>query len=76
MYKRQSQPISDNLAVNPQVKLYDPLLRGYMLHEVSEKIWTTTAKAMRSVLSDNSDAFIRAKFEVTHGVKGFKEITE
>lgn len=73
--KALSQPIEDNLPVNPQVKLYEPLLRGYMLHEVTSEAWITTAKAMKSVLTDKTEAFIRAKFQVINGQIGFKEIS-
>ena len=73
--KELSQPIEDNLLANPQVKLYEPLLHGYMLHEVSAKTWITTAKAMKSVLTNKTDAFIRAKFQVINGQNGFKKIS-
>lgn len=73
--KELSQPIEDNLPVNPQVKLYEPLLRGYMLHEVTAKTWITTAKAMKSILTNKTDSFIRAKFQVINGQNGFKKIS-
>lgn len=66
-----AKPVTDNLASNPQVKLYDPKHRGYLLHEVTALKWRTTARAIKNVRDDQSEVFDLAQFDVNIGEPGF-----
>jgi alkaline phosphatase D len=44
-----SKPMTDNLAHNPQVQLYDGNRRGYLLHEVNKREWKTTMRTLDNV---------------------------
>ena len=66
-----AQPITDNLPHNPQVRLYEPNKRGYLLHEVTETTWKTTARAMEDVQNEQSTAQDLAAFVVKYGKPGF-----
>jgi alkaline phosphatase D len=66
-----AKPVTDNLPHNPQVKFYDPDKRGYLLHEVSESEWKTTARAMEDVRNEQSPALDLASFLVRKGEPGF-----
>lgn len=69
-----AKPVTDNLSHNPQVKFYEPDKRGYLLHEVNETEWTTTARAVQDVRDRKSPAYNLARFLVTKGKPGFRRI--
>ncbi|MFT5132440.1 MAG: alkaline phosphatase D [Gammaproteobacteria bacterium] len=69
-----AKPVTDNLTNNPQVKFYEPDKRGYLLHEVNSTEWKTTARAMRDVRDEQSQAFSLASFLVNNGKAGFKQL--
>ena len=69
-----AKPVADNLVHNPQVKFYEPALRGYLLHEVNAKEWKTTARAMRDAKDQDSPADNLASFLVTNGKPGVRQI--
>jgi len=66
-----SDPITANLAHNPQVKFYKPEKRGYLLHEVNESEWKATARAIDNVRDEQSPVSSLASFVVTKGESGF-----
>jgi alkaline phosphatase D len=66
-----SEPITDNLPNNPQVKFYKPEKRGYLLHEVNETQWKATARAIQDVRDEQSPVSSLASFVVTKGEPGF-----
>lgn len=69
-----SQPVTDNLSHNPQVKFYGPEHRGYLLHEVNRSSWTTTARAVKNYRDAQSSVFSLARFLVQNGKPGFMRI--
>ena len=69
-----ARPITDNLPFNPQVAFYEPDKRGYLLHEVTQTEWLTTARAMQDVQDEQSRAFNLAGFLVTNGKPGITRI--
>lgn len=69
-----SEPVTENLKSNPQVKFYGPEKRGYLLHEVVEQHWHTTARAVADVYDGRSAAFDLAKFKVTRGQPGLEQV--
>ena len=68
-----AQPVLDNLSRNPQVSFYDPVYRGYMLHEVNREQWATTARAIDDMRDRASGVRSLARFEVGHGTQGFTQ---
>ncbi len=70
-----AKPVTDNLAHNPQVKFYEPDKRGYLLHEVNEAQWKTTARAVHDVKDEQSPASTLASFLVSRGKPGFSQIS-
>jgi alkaline phosphatase D len=69
-----ARPVTENLPHNPQVQFYDPDRRGYLLHEVTDTEWKTTARAMEDVRDERSPALDLARFLVSKGEPGFKRI--
>ena len=69
-----ARPVTDNLAHNPQVKFYEPDKRGYLLHEVNEREWKTTARAMQDVRDEQSQSINLARFLVRNGEPGITRI--
>ena len=69
-----AKPVTDNLPHNPQVKFYDPDKRGYLLHDVTETEWKTTARAMEDVRNEQSPALDLASFLVRKGKPGFTQL--
>ncbi len=69
-----AKPITDNLAQNPQIKLYEPDKRGYLLHEITATEWQTTARAVHNPRDAQSNAFDLARFVVENGKPGFRQI--
>lgn len=69
-----AKPVTDNLPHNPQVKFYDPDKRGYLLHDVTETEWKTTARAMEDVRNEQSPALDLASFIVSKGKPGFTRL--
>lgn len=65
-----AKPVTENLPHNPQVQFYDPDKRGYLLHEVNDKEWKTTARAMQDVRDEQSPALNLASFLVRKGEPG------
>lgn len=65
-----AQPVTDNLAFNPQVQFYDPLHRGYLLHEVNRDLWHTFAQAVSDTRSQQSVLTRVASFRVQRGKPG------
>ncbi len=72
--EQMDQPITDNLARNPQIKFYEPDKRGYLLHEVNAKEWLATARAIDNVRDAQSEAFDLARFVVENGKPGFGRV--
>jgi len=69
-----AKPVTDNLPHNPQVKFYDPDRRGYLLHEVNDTEWKTTARAMQDVRDEHSPVLDLASFLVNKGKPGFTRV--
>jgi alkaline phosphatase D len=69
-----AKPVTDNLPHNPQVKFYDPDKRGYLLHDVTDTEWKTTARAMDDVRDQQSPALDLARFLVRKGEEGFTRL--
>ena len=69
-----ARPVTDNLSRNPQVIFYEPDKRGYLLHEVSETQWRTTARAMQDTTDEQSPALSLASVLVSKGKPGFTRI--
>ena len=69
-----AKPVTDNLPHNPQVKFYDPDKRGYLLHDVTDSEWKTTARAMKDVRDEQSPALNLARFLVRKGEEGFTRL--
>ncbi len=69
-----AKPVTDNLPHNPQVQFYEPDRRGYLLHDVTDKEWKTTARAMEDVRDEQSPAMNLARFLVRNGEPGFTRI--
>jgi alkaline phosphatase D len=69
-----AKPVTDNLPHNPQVQFYDPDKRGYLLHDVTDTEWKTTARAMQDVKDEQSRALNLASFVVRKGKPGFTRI--
>ena len=69
-----AKPVTDNLSHNPQVKFYEPDKRGYLLHDVNETEWKTTARAMQDVTDEQSPVSSLASFLVSRGKPGFTRI--
>jgi len=67
-----SQPITENLEHNPQVLFYDGGKRGYLLHEVNKRTWTTTLRAVDDKSNNDSTAHDLATFNVTNGEPGIR----
>ena len=72
--EQMARPVTDNLPHNPQVKFYDPDKRGYLLHDVTETEWKTTARAMEDVRNEQSPALDLASFVVSKGKPGFTRL--
>ena len=68
------QPVRENLAHNPQVRLYEGDRRGYLLHEVTATEWTTTMRAVDDVRNASSGITDLARFVVRNGEPGFREV--
>jgi alkaline phosphatase D len=69
-----AKPVTENLAHNPQVTFYDPDKRGYLLHDVNQTEWKTTARAIEDVRNERSPALNLASFLVCNGKPGFTRI--
>ena len=69
-----ARPVTENLEHNPQVKFYEPDKRGYLLHDVNQKEWKTTARAMQDVRDERSPALNLASFLVSKGEPGFTQL--
>ena len=69
------KPVRDNLAHNPQVRLYEGDRRGYLLHDVTASEWTTTMRALEDVRDANSGIMDLARFVVRHGEPGFRMVS-
>lgn len=69
-----AQPVTDNAPRNPQQRFYDPLRRGYLLHDVSASEWLVTARAMVDVQDPRSAVTRLAQFRVRHGQPGFDRL--
>ncbi|MGI9205604.1 MAG: alkaline phosphatase D family protein [Woeseiaceae bacterium] len=69
-----AKPVTENLVHNPQVQFYDPGRRGYLLHDVTETEWKTTARAMEDVRNEQSPALDLAIFIVSKGKPGFARL--
>ncbi len=69
-----ARPVTDNLPHNPHVAFYAPDKRGYLLHEVNQTTWKTTARAIQDVRDRHSPAFNLASFLVENGKPGFTRI--
>jgi alkaline phosphatase D len=69
-----AKPVIDNLVNNPQVKFYEPALRGYLLHEMNAKEWKTSARAVQDVKDEQSPVSTLARFLVSRGGPGFSRI--
>ena len=65
-----AKPVTENLPHNPQVQFYDPDKRGYLLHDVTDEEWKTTARAMQDVRDEQSPALNLASFLVSRGKPG------
>ena len=65
-----AKPVIENLPHNPQVQFYDPDKRGYLLHDVNDEEWKTTARAMQDVRDEQSPALDLASFLVRKGKSG------
>ena len=72
--EKLAKPVTENLPHNPQVQFYDPDKRGYLLHDVDDKEWKTTARAMQDVRDEQSPALDLASFLVSKGKPGFTRI--
>ncbi|XOV84805.1 MAG: alkaline phosphatase D family protein [bacterium] len=70
-----AQPVTDNLPNNPQVTFYDPVYRGYLLHEVNSRTWTTHARGIEDMRDPHSAVRTLARFTVRHGQAGFQQDT-
>ena len=70
-----AKPVTDNLQHNPQVQFYDPDKRGYLLHNVTETEWKTTARAMEDVRNEQSPALDLASFLVRNGKPGLTRLS-
>ena len=71
---QMDKPIADNLVRNPQIQLYEPDKRGYLLHEVSAKEWQATARAVDNVRDAQSGVFDLARFVVEYGKPGLRRV--
>ena len=71
---QMDEPIADNLVRNPQIQLYEPDKRGYLLHEVSAKEWQATARAVDNVRDAQSGVFDLARFVVEYGKPGLRRV--
>ena len=69
-----AKPVTENLPHNPQVKFYDPDKRGYLLHDVNQTEWKTTARAIKDVRDERSPALNLATFVVSKGEPGFTRL--
>lgn len=70
-----AQPVTDNLPNNPQVRFYDPVYRGYLLHDITPKTWSTSARAIEDMRDPQSAVRTLASFQVHHGEPGFQQDT-
>ncbi len=68
-----AQPVTDNLPSNPQVGFYDPIYRGYLLHELDSKVWTTQARAIDDMKDLQSAVRTLASFQVYQDEPGFRQ---
>jgi len=68
-----AQPVTDNLPNNPQVRFYDPVYRGYLLHELDSRVWTTQARAIDDMKDLQSAVRTLASFQVQPGEPGFRQ---
>ena len=71
---QMDKPITDNLVRNPQIKFYEPDKRGYLLHDVSEQEWQTTARAVHDVRNAQSEVYDLARFVVENGKPGLRRV--
>lgn len=67
-----AKPVTDNLPNNPQVKFYDPVYRGYLLHDITSTTWTTKARGIENTRDPRSAIVTVARFQVSHGKPGFQ----
>ena len=70
-----AQPVTDNLPNNPQLKFYDPVYRGYLLHDVTGEVWKTSARGVEDMRDLQSAIRTLASFKVSHGQPGFLQET-
>ncbi len=71
-----SEPISENLANNPQVAFYDGAERGYLVHEVTRDVWTTQFRAVGDARDKDAGVKIIKVFRVNHGQPGLEEVLQ
>lgn len=69
-----AQAVSDNLSYNPQVRFYDPAHRGYLLHQVSDSEWQTSARGIDDVQDDQARGRNVARFSIQHGEAGMTRL--
>ena len=70
-----SDPITANLASNPQVAYYNGATRGYLVHEVNKAEWKTHYRGVNDVTNINSDITNLKVFRIENGTQGLQDLT-
>ena len=70
-----SDPITANLASNPQVAYYNGATRGYLVHEVNKAEWKTHYRGVNDVTNINADITNLKVFRIENGTQGLQDLT-